>query len=130
MSILPFVIDVSGSSFPSVPFEATPRSSASFSSIASLSFRALSFLNCFLSSRLFLVTSSAVSPATRPRLILSPSSQVGSLRLRLPLPKNPCSHSARIDASSVMWTDRVSGEKEPWYRVFGWDDGRMISCEK
>lgn len=86
-------------------------SSASFSSIACLSFRALSFLNCFLSSLRLLVASSLVSPSASPCLIFSLSSQAGSLRLKLPLPKKPCSHSVRAVFSSVTWIERVSAEK-------------------
>lgn len=83
------------------PFSLDRFSSFSFSSIASLSFLALSFLNLFLSSRLCFVTSSLVSLTSRPLLLFSRSSQLGSLLLRLPFPKKPFSHNARIAFSSV-----------------------------
>lgn len=94
-------------------------SAINFSSIASLSFRALSFLNSLLSSRLRLVTSSLVSLARTPFRLFSRSSQLGSLLLRLPLPKNPCSQSARMAFSSVMCTERDSDVKTPRYNCSG-----------
>ena len=76
-------------------------SSFSFSSIASRSFLALSFLNLFLSSRRCFVISSLVSLTSRPLFRFSRSSQLGSLLLRLPFPKKPFSHNARMAISSV-----------------------------
>lgn len=43
------------------------------------------------------------------------SNHVGSLRLRLPLPKNPISHSLRIVSGSVTWIEDVADEKYPLY---------------
>ena len=83
------------------PFPLDRFSSFSFASIASLSFLALSFLNLFLSSRRCFVTSSLVSLTSRPLFLFSRSSQLGSLLLRLPFPKKPFSHNARIAISSV-----------------------------
>ena len=83
------------------PLSLDRLSSFSFSSIASLSFLALSFLNLFLSSRRCFVISSLVSLTSRPLFLFSRSSQLGSLLLRLPFPKKPFSHNARMAISSV-----------------------------
>lgn len=105
------------------PFKVIPLSWRSRSSIASLAFFALSFLNCFLSSLRNLVYSSLVSTAVTPSLFFSRSSQVGSLLLRLPLPKKPFSHRNLMVFSSVTCTERVSDDQYAWHRGSGCEGG-------
>lgn len=98
-------------------------SSFNFSSMASRSFLALSCLNFFRSSLLCLVNSSLVSLATKPFRFFSRSSQLGSLLLRLPLPKKPPSHSARAVDSSVTCTELVSADQWALSNGSGWENG-------
>ena len=101
------------------PTGATQASSRLVFRIASCSFLARSHFISFRSSRLLFVNSSATWSPCLPFRACSRLSQFGSLRLKLPLPKKPCSHRARIDLTSVTWTDLVSRDHTPGKTIEG-----------
>jgi hypothetical protein len=63
-------------------------------------------------------------------LLVSLTSQLGSLRERFPFPKKPRLHRTMRSFGSVIQTEREIGSKVPWHRGFNTRVGEIPKIPK